>query len=93
MIDDYAKDVRDRLISPAYDDHLSTSAVTIAEVLRAGGYRTMMCGKWHLGYRPGELPVRRGFDESLVEIDGAMNDYGVGIQNKGGETPPMAADD
>src|SRR5688572_3756612 len=63
MIDDYAKGVRARLNSPAYQDHLSPTCPTIAEVLRAGGYRTMMCGKWHLGYRPAEWPVRRGFEQ------------------------------
>ena len=93
MIDPYAKAARDQLNSPAYRDHLSTSCVTIAEVLRGAGYRTLMCGKWHLGYRPEEWPVRRGFERSLVQIDGAMNYYGLGPQHKGDETPPMALDD
>ena len=93
MIDDYAKAVRGRLNSPAYQDHLSASCVTIAEVLKGAGYRTLMCGKWHLGYRPAEWPVRRGFDRSLVQIDGAMNYFGVGVQHKPDDTPPMVFDD
>jgi arylsulfatase A-like enzyme len=93
MIDGYAKTVRDQLNSPAYRDHLSTSSVTIAEVLRTAGYRTLMTGKWHLGYRPTEWPVRRGFDRSLVQIDGAMNYFGLGIQHTPGDTPPMALND
>src|SRR4051794_11005884 len=76
MIDDYAAKARAVANSPAYQDHLSTASPTIAEILLAAGYRTMMGGKWHLGKRPEEWPVRRGFDRSFVQIDGAMNYYG-----------------
>src|SRR5580765_2741791 len=31
-----------------YRGNLNKRCVTIAEVLRAGGYRTYMCGKWHV---------------------------------------------
>ena len=47
---------------PAYSDGLRDNAVTVAEALRAGGYRTMMTGKWHLGWRPEGSPTARGFD-------------------------------
>jgi arylsulfatase len=93
MIDNYARAARDQLNSPAYSDHLSPSCPTIAQVLRSAGYRTLMCGKWHLGYRPAEWPVRRGFDRSLVQIDGAMNFFGPGVQHQPGRRPPMALDD
>jgi len=33
---------------PGYRGRLGTDTVTIAEVLRAAGYRTAMVGKWHL---------------------------------------------
>jgi arylsulfatase len=93
MVDPYAKPVRDKLDSPAYQDHLSERCATIADVLRPAGYRTLMCGKWHLGYRPGEWPVRRGFDRSLVQVDGAMNYWGRGVQHTPGDVPPMALDE
>lgn len=42
---------------------LNPEEITIAEVLRAAGYRTGMFGKWHLGDQPEFLPTRQGFDE------------------------------
>ncbi len=91
MIDNYAAEARAAAKSIAYQDHLSTNSPTMAELLRGAGYRTMMCGKWHLGKRPEEWPVRRGFDRSFVQIDGAMNYYG-GDSGKGPRAP-MALDD
>ncbi len=60
-----------------YQGYLRDDCVTMAEVLRGAGYRTLMSGKWHVGgvfsrnatsdwtlddpTRP--LPVDRGFDE------------------------------
>ena len=91
MIDGYAAAAREAAHSPAYQDHLSTNSPTMAELLHAAGYRTMMCGKWHLGSRPEEWPVRRGFDRSFVQINGAMNYFGG---NSGdGPRAPMALDD
>jgi len=45
-----------------YRDFLSFNSVTIAEVLKTAGYRTMMTGKWHLGWRDEGAPPARGFD-------------------------------
>ena len=36
---------------------------TIAELLKANGYRTGIFGKWHLGDRKEFLPLQHGFDE------------------------------
>ena len=37
--------------------------VTLAQAIKAAGYRTAMMGKWHLGYAKDEyLPVGKGFD-------------------------------
>ncbi len=45
---------------PGYRGHLTERCVTLAEVLKPAGYRSLAVGKWHLG-RPG--PIERGFDE------------------------------
>jgi len=47
---------------------LHDAEITLAEALKAGGYRTGMVGKWHLGdysHDPGFNPVRHGFDSYL----------------------------
>lgn len=50
------------VIFPQYDYGLHTDEVTIADMLRARGYATGCFGKWHLGHRPGLLPLDQGFD-------------------------------
>lgn len=42
---------------------LNPAETTVAELLRARGYRTACIGKWHLGDQPEFLPTRQGFDE------------------------------
>jgi uncharacterized sulfatase len=46
------------------------SEVTLAELLRERGYRTLHVGKWHLGRAPGFRPRDQGFDESLLMESG-----------------------
>ncbi|MDF7823636.1 sulfatase-like hydrolase/transferase [Pontiellaceae bacterium B12227] len=56
---------------PNHSTGLSTTEVTIPELLRQSGYATAMIGKWHLGYNPNRhnpyqmMPVRHGFHEFL----------------------------
>ena len=52
-------------------NELPKDEITIAEVLKATGYKTGMIGKWHLGDRAGHLPNDFGFD----------NYYGVHYSN------------
>jgi arylsulfatase A-like enzyme len=72
--------------SPAYQGHLNHECVTIAEVLRPAGYRTIMSGKWHVGGQwttdPEEservvgtetfpTPTQRGFERFFGTLAGA----------------------
>lgn len=50
------------VVFPQYDYGLHTDETTLADMLRAHGYATGMFGKWHLGHRPGLLPLDQGFD-------------------------------
>jgi arylsulfatase A-like enzyme len=46
---------------------MPSSEVTIAEILKDGGYYTAHIGKWHLGgHVEGSRPTDQGFDDSLM---------------------------
>ncbi len=73
--------------TPAYQGFLRNDAATIAEHLRAEGYRTCMSGKWHVGgdfmarevdsWRVGDVdhptPRQRGFDRFYGIVDGVTH--------------------
>jgi len=59
------------------------NCVTIAEVLRSAGYRTLMTGKWHAD----QLPVDRGFDRYYGLADGCCNYFNPGEQRPGEPKP------
>lgn len=48
---------------PDSKDGLPQAERTLAEALKAQGYRTAAFGKWHLGSTPGFFPTDHGFDE------------------------------
>lgn len=59
---------------PGYTGDLSRSSVTIAEALKASGYRTYMSGKWHVTPVTSSRhnwPRQRGFDRFYGTIHGA----------------------
>ncbi|QIB67550.1 arylsulfatase [Kineobactrum salinum] len=62
---------------PGYETYLNDRVATIAELLHAGGYRTLMSGKWHLGMTPDRGPSVRGFEQSFALLDGASNHFGT----------------
>ncbi|HEY0668895.1 MAG TPA: sulfatase [Sphingobacteriaceae bacterium] len=51
-----------KLIEKTFQQFLPNGEVTIAEVLRKGGYQTAMVGKWHLGSNITQMPDKQGFD-------------------------------
>jgi arylsulfatase len=70
---------------PEYQGYLNENCGTIAEVLKTGGYRTQLSGKWHVGgdypsqkpdtWTPGDdrhpTPLQRGFDHFWGTLTGA----------------------
>jgi arylsulfatase A len=48
---------------PQDTNGLSATEVTIPQMLKPKGYRSMAIGKWHLGDRPEFLPTNHGFDQ------------------------------
>ena len=70
---------------PAYQGYLNDRCATLAEMLRPVGYRTLMCGKWHVGadYEDPDTstwpvgdpehptPTQRGFDRFFGMLGGA----------------------
>lgn len=74
---------------PAYQGYLNKRCVTIAEALQAGGYHTLMSGKWHVGggfnvrnpesWQYGEplhpTPRSRGFQHFYGTLEGCGSYY------------------
>lgn len=61
---------------PGYTGDLNQNCVTIAEVLKSSGYRTMMSGKWHVTpvtQSKHNWPLQRGFDKYYGIIHGAAS--------------------
>ncbi len=61
---------------------LGAHEVTVADAFAAGGYRTAVFGKWHLGDNYPFRPQDRGFHETLVHGGGGV-----------GQTPDFWAND
>lgn len=55
---------------PGYEGYLNQQAHSIAALMRDGGYRTSMVGKWHLGMAPDQGPDQRGFEQSFTLLEG-----------------------
>ncbi len=51
-----------RVLFATDKDGLNRDEQTLADLLKARGYKTQCVGKWHLGVTPEYLPTRRGFD-------------------------------
>ena len=60
---------------PGYDTVLALNTVTIAEMLRSGGYRTYLTGKWHLGKDAARLPTARGYDHAFSLADAGADNF------------------
>jgi len=52
-----------RVLFPYDKEGMPDGEMTIAQMLKPEGYKTMCVGKWHLGHNEKFLPTNRGFDE------------------------------
>lgn len=68
--------------APGHEGYLNERVVALPELLRDGGYYTLMSGKWHLGLKREYSPHARGFARSFAMLSGASNHYG-----RSSETP------
>jgi len=65
---------------PHRDVGLPLDQTTMADRLKAAGYRTALFGKWHLGSAQRFFPTRRGFDEFFGFLTGAHSYIGASAQ-------------
>jgi arylsulfatase len=81
--------------APGYEGYLNERVVTVAELLRDAGYRTIMSGKWHLGRTRDKAPVERGFERSFALLPGSADHFGRGIDKfaMAGSAPAYIEDD
>lgn len=56
-------------------DGMPAEQVTMAEMMKQGGYATGHVGKWHLGYSPRTMPNAQGFDYSFGHMGGCIDNY------------------
>ena len=78
------------------DRHLRANMVTLGEAMRQCGYRTSLCGKWHLGRDEINHPFHRGFDSFYGLLDGCCNFFNPvqpDPKYKGGRTRVFGKDD
>jgi len=55
--------------------NMALEETTIAEALRAAGYKTALAGKWHLGAHRDYGPTCQGFDEFFGHRGGFIDNY------------------
>jgi arylsulfatase/uncharacterized sulfatase len=65
----------EHLGKPGYSGVLNDNAITVASLLKDGGYHTYITGKWHLGKTPDTLPNNRGFDRSFIQADSGSDNW------------------
>ena len=55
--------------------NMALDEVTIAEAMKAAGYKTALFGKWHVGAHRDYGPMKQGFDEFFGIRDGFIDNY------------------
>ncbi len=79
--------------APGYEGYLNDRVVTVAELLRDGGYRTLLSGKWHLGDTLDRAPAARGFERSFALLPGGADHFGGGPLDRLQSNKPIYVED
>jgi arylsulfatase len=79
--------------APGYEGYLNDRVVSLPELLRDAGYRTVMAGKWHLGHTLDRAPHARGFERSFALLPGAADHFGGGAIDKATLKGPIYTED
>jgi arylsulfatase A-like enzyme len=71
---------------------LTNEMPSLAALMKKGGYQTGLIGKWHLGFMPGQSPIKNGFDYFFGILSGGA-DY-ISYQGaNGGRTHDLYEND
>jgi arylsulfatase len=60
---------------PGYEGYLNDRVAHLPRILKNGGYRTYMSGKWHLGHEKEHRPYTRGFEETFALLPGGGSHF------------------
>jgi arylsulfatase len=66
---------------PGYEGYLNDRSLSVAQLLKDGGYHTYIAGKWHLGSgivgatAGGQTPDQWGFERSFTLLGGAAGNH------------------
>lgn len=67
------------VLPASWKPYLEEQETTIAEILKAEGYRTGMVGKWHLGKENSQSPWNQGFDYTRMIGKNGLDYYNYSI--------------
>jgi N-acetylgalactosamine-6-sulfatase len=74
-----------------HDLGLPVEQTALARLLKEAGYRTAICGKWHLGYEDKFSPNRHGFEHAFYCLGGGM-DYFHHVEDTPGNESVLRLD-
>jgi N-acetylgalactosamine-6-sulfatase len=77
-------------LANAHELGLPPADSVLAKDLKAAGYATAICGKWHLGYERKFLPRKHGFDYAFGPLGGATDYF---HHNEPGGAPMLYRND